>query len=427
MKVVSWLDLNDEERASVLTRPLIAQDQSIEESVRGILADVKSQKDNAVQKYTQKFDGVSLDKLEIVDENTDLDPAICQAIDIAYENIYRFHEKQGAQEYQIDTMNGVACKRIVRPIEKVGLYVPGGSAPLVSTTLMLGVPMQIAGCSEPILCTPCDKEGKVNPYILYVANKCGIKKIFRIGGAQAIAAMAYGTESIPKVDKIYGPGNAYVTEAKMQVVRDAKGAAIDMPAGPSEVCVIIDETTNPSFAAADLLSQAEHDTLSQVLLIGLSKDIVLAVQEEVTKQLELLPRKDIAREALENSVVVIVQDMNEAISVSNQYAPEHLILCFDEADGVLSSIQNAGSVFVGQYTPESAGDYASGTNHVLPTYGYARMYSGLSVEAFQKTMTVQNISKEGIQALGPSVETLAELEGLNAHARAISIRLESLS
>ena len=321
-------------------------------------------------------------------------------------------------------MPGVQCRRITRPLENIGLYVPGGTAPLVSTTLMLGIPAQIAGCPNITLCTPCDKNGEVNPYILYAAKLCGIENIFKIGGAQAIAAMAYGTETIPKCDKIFGPGNAYVTEAKIQVSCDINGTAIDMPAGPSEVCVIANETSNPAFVAADLLSQAEHDINSQVLLITPSHNLSDQIQNEINNQLKTLPRRNIAKAALENSLAVIVDNMDEAITAANKYAPEHLILCFEDADKYLDDVQNAGSVFLGQCTPKAVGDYASGTNHVLPTYGYARSYSGLSVEAFQKTMTVQTITETGLSNIGNTVETLAILEGLDAHARTISIRTE---
>ena len=422
MKQVVWNDLDQMEQAACLRRPVFAQDESIAEQVRVIREDVRQNGDAAVKKYAQKFDQVDLQDLAALPVNEELDSDICQAIDRAYQNIRTFHEQQGFHEYKVETMSGVNCQRIVRPIENIGLYVPGGTAPLVSTTLMLGVPAQIAGCAQIVLCTPSDKEGNINPYILYAAGLCGIENIFRIGGVQAIAAMAYGTESVPKVDKVLGPGNAYVTQAKMQVAQDQQGAAVDMPAGPSEVCVIADETTNPTFAAADLLSQAEHDVLSQVLLITLSEEKQVKIAEEVQKQLELLPRRDIAAAALENSRSVIANDLDQAIKISNAYAPEHLILCFEGADQYLDQINHAGSIFLGPWTAEAAGDYASGTNHALPTYGYARCYSGLSVEAFQKTMTVQNITQEGLAVLGSTIETLATLEGLDAHARAISVR-----
>jgi histidinol dehydrogenase len=426
MHTVIWNELNEDKRMGVLRRPSVASDLNIAQTVSDILSAVRERGDDAVKQFTSKFDGVDVDDVCALPNANNLDPDICMAIDTAYQNISTFHEKQGYQTYNVETMNGVACKRVVRPLERVGLYVPGGTAPLVSTTLMLGIPAQLAGCVQVVLCTPCDKNGNVNPYILYAAKLCGINHIYRIGGAQAIAAMAYGTETVTKVDKIFGPGNAYVTEAKMQISKDANGAAIDMPAGPSEVCVIADETTNPTFATADLLSQAEHDPMSQVLLISTNQNTIDAIDHEVKKQLETLPRKAIAAQALENSICILAENLEQAVLVSNQYAPEHLILCFDEAEKYLDKITNAGSVFVGQWTPESAGDYASGTNHVLPTYGYARMYSGLSVEAFQKTMSVQTMTKEGLQNLSDTVESLATLEGLDAHARAVSIRRKAL-
>ena len=392
--------------------------------VADILQNVQKNGDEAIRQYTERFDNATFDSFIAQRQSKGLDPKICQAIDIAYQNIKTFHQKQGFIDYSINTMVGVECMRVVRPFERVGLYVPGGNAPLVSTTLMLAIPAQIANCAKIMLCTPCNDDGEVNPYILYAASLCGIENIFKVGGAQAIAAMAYGTETIPKCDKIFGPGNAYVTEAKIQVSRDVNGAAIDIPAGPSEVCVIANETSSPAFVAADLLSQAEHDVNSQVLLITSSQDLSEQVQDKIDKQLETLPRHHIAKTALKNSLAVIVDDTNEAVAVSNQYAPEHLILCFEGADQYLNSVQNAGSVFLGQWTPEAAGDYASGTNHVLPTYGYARSYSGLNVEAFQKTMTVQVITQAGLNNIGNTIETLSILEGLEAHAQAISVRKE---
>ncbi|MEM9469511.1 MAG: histidinol dehydrogenase [Pseudomonadota bacterium] len=423
MKKLVWNNLDSAQKASALMRPKLGYSEAIPEIVKDILTDVRKNGDTVVKNYTQKFDSVSLENFEVSqNDKRELDSSICQAIETAYNNIKNFHAKQGYQKFTIETMDGISCSREVRTIERVGLYIPGGTAPLVSSTLMLGIPAQMAGCKSIIMCTPCDKNGEINPYIIFAARLCGVQRIFSIGGAQAIAAMAYGTESVPKVDKICGPGNAYVTEAKQQIARDPFGASIDMPAGPSEVCVIEDKTTNPSFAAADLLSQAEHDVMSQVLLISTDEEILNATLQEVDRQLANLPRRDIAAQAIKNSVAVISASMDEAIEISNDYAPEHLILCFDAAQDYVTAVQNAGSVFVGPWTPESAGDYASGTNHVLPTYGYARTYSGLNVEAFQKTITVQNISQQGLQNIGDCVETLANLEGLDAHARAISIR-----
>ena len=425
MQQVIWKNLNKDEQEKCLRRPVFANDKNLSEAVADILDNVLQNGDEAVKDYTLQFDGASLDGLRVDQEEGALDPEICAAIDTAYKNIYTFHEKQGFQEYELETMAGINCQRIVRPLEAVGLYVPGGTAPLVSTTLMLGVPAQIAQCKNKFLCTPCNKDGEINPYILYAAKLCGISDVFRVGGAQAIGAMAFGTDTIPKCDKILGPGNSYVTEAKMQVSKNAFGAAIDMPAGPSEVCVVADETSNPAFVAADLLSQAEHGTDSQVLLLVPSLEVADRVRSEIEVQLESLSRQDIAKAALQNSTAIIYDDMKQALSVVNRYAPEHLIFSFEGAEQYLDDIQNAGSIFLGGYTPESAGDYASGTNHALPTYGYAKAYSGLSVEAFQKTMTVQSITKTGLDNIGDTVEILATLEGLDAHARAISIRKEA--
>ncbi len=424
MKTVIWSNVDKDEQQALLQRPAIANNPDIKEQVADIIQNVRQDGDEAIRQYTERFDSATFDSFIAQRQSKSLDPKICQAIDKAYQNIKTFHQKQGFIDYSINTMVGVECMRVVRPFERVGLYVPGGNAPLVSTTLMLAIPAQIANCAKIMLCTPCNDDGEVNPYILYAASLCGIENIFKVGGAQAIAAMAYGTETIPKCDKIFGPGNAYVTEAKIQVSRDVNGAAIDIPAGPSEVCVIANETSSPAFVAADLLSQAEHDVNSQVLLITSSQDLSEQVQDKIDKQLETLPRHHIAKTALKNSLAVIVDDTNEAVAVSNQYAPEHLILCFEGADQYLNSVQNAGSVFLGQWTPEAAGDYASGTNHVLPTYGYARSYSGLNVEAFQKTMTVQVITQAGLNNIGKTIETLSILEGLEAHAQAISVRTE---
>ena len=424
MKTVIWSSIDKDQQQALLQRPAIANNPDIREQVADIIQNVRQDGDEAIRQYTERFDSATFDSFIAQRQSKSLDPKICQAIDKAYQNIKTFHQKQGFIDYSINTMVGVECMRVVRPFERVGLYVPGGNAPLVSTTLMLAIPAQIANCAKIMLCTPCNDDGEVNPYILYAASLCGIENIFKVGGAQAIAAMAYGTETIPKCDKIFGPGNAYVTEAKIQVSRDVNGADIDIPAGPSEVCVIANETSSPAFVAADLLSQAEHDVNSQVLLITSSQDLSEQVQDKIDKQLETLPRHHIAKTALKNSLAVIVDDTNEAVAVSNQYAPEHLILCFEGADQYLNSVQNAGSVFLGQWTPEAAGDYASGTNHVLPTYGYARSYSGLNVEAFQKTMTVQVITQAGLNNIGKTIETLSILEGLEAHAQAISVRTE---
>jgi len=342
------------------------------------------------------------------------------AIELAAKNIEKFHAAQKREIVKVETTPGVTCWRKAEPIQKVGIYIPGGSAPLFSTVLMLGLPAKLAGCDEVILCTPPDSNGKVNPAILFSANLTGIKNIFKVGGAQAIAAMAYGTESIIAVDKIFGPGNQYVTKAKQLV--NMEGTAIDMPAGPSEVLVIADDSANPSFVAADLLSQAEHGTDSQVMLITSDESVVKNVLDQINIQLEKLPRKEIAKEALANSRAIILEKEN-AIDFVNNYAPEHLIINTKDCDELVDKIKNAGSIFLGQFTPESAGDYASGTNHTLPTNGFAKSYGGVSLESFLKYITVQKISKEGMSNLGPAIELMAEAEQLRGHAEAVRIRM----
>lgn len=420
--MLNWKSLTEQQRTDCLRRPAVSDNAAIHAAVRDIIARVRREGDVAIRQYTKQFDKAEVEDLRALRPAANLDPSICRAIDAAHANIAAFHSQQGFRPYDIETAPGVLCRRVIRPIGRVGLYVPGGSAPLVSTTLMLGVPARIAGCVNITLCTPCNPSGEINPYILYAARLCGIENVFRIGGAQAIAAMAYGTQTIPKVDKIFGPGNAYVTEAKLQVSRDPDGAAMDMPAGPSEVCVIADETTDPVFAASDLLSQAEHDTHAQVLLIVTSEEKCSAIRQEMKRQLQTLSRRAIAQAALDNSLAIVAEGVEDALRISNAYAPEHLILSFEGAEKYLDHITNAGSVFVGPWTPEAAGDYISGTNHVLPTYGYANAYSGLTVEVFQKTMTVQHISQEGINGLAPDIETLSGLEGLDAHGRAATLR-----
>ena len=397
--------------------------------VQGVLDAVKKEGDTAVAAYTQKFDGVTMDTAivsaaEINEAALALSPALKDAIQLAAKNIRCFHEVQVSETIKIETMPGVSCWRKSIGIDKVGLYIPGGSAPLFSTVLMLGIPAVIAGCKEIILCTPPAANGKVHPAILYAATVVGITRIFKIGGVQAIAAMAYGTETVPQVYKIFGPGNQYVTAAK-QLVQQS-GVAIDMPAGPSEVCVLADETCNPAFVASDLLSQAEHGPDSQVLLVSTSKKVVANVEEALAAQLALLPRKDIAQKALDNSTAIVVEDMDRAIFIVNSYAAEHLILACNNDEVIAEKITNAGSVFLGNYSPESVGDYASGTNHTLPTSGYARAYSGVSVDSFVKKVTFQKLTPAGLQAIGAAVETMAAAEGLDAHKNAITIRLQSL-
>jgi histidinol dehydrogenase len=397
--------------------------------VQDVLDAVKKEGDKAVAAYTQKFDGVTIDNATVSEAAINeaalaLSPALKEAIQLAAKNIRCFHEAQVSDPLKIETMPGVSCWRKSVGIDKVGLYIPGGSAPLFSTVLMLGIPAVIAGCKEIILCTPPAANGKVHPAILYAASVVGITRIYKIGGVQAIGAMAYGTETVPQVYKIFGPGNQYVTAAK-QLVQQF-GVAIDMPAGPSEVCILADETCNPDFVASDLLSQAEHGPDSQVLLVSTSKKVVADVEEALAAQLAVLPRKDIAQKALDNSTAIIVEEMDRAIFIVNSYAAEHLILACDNDEVVSEKITNAGSVFLGNYSPESVGDYASGTNHTLPTSGYARAYSGVSVDSFVKKVTFQKLTPAGLQAIGAAVETMAGAEGLDAHKNAITIRLQSL-
>ncbi|MFT3904575.1 MAG: histidinol dehydrogenase [Niabella sp.] len=396
--------------------------------VQSIIDDVKNNGDNALLAYNKKFDGVETKQLavtaaEIKQAAARISDELKAALLQAKENIETFHSSQINNEPAVAIDNGITCWREARPIEKVGLYIPGGSAPLFSTVLMLGIPAMIAGCREVILCTPPNKEGKVNPAILYAASLCNISKIYKTGGAQAIAAMAYGTESIPKVFKIFGPGNQYVTMAK-QLVQNA--SAIDMPAGPSEVLVIADETANPDFVAADLLAQAEHGPDSQVILVCTQTIMAKAVQQSIAKQLSDLPRKAIAEKALRTSAIILLRHLDEAIDFSNIYAPEHLILAC-KAKSILSKITSAGSVFVGNYSPESAGDYASGTNHTLPTNGYAAMYSGVSIDSFCKKITFQQLNKSGLKSLAGTITTMAEAEGLQAHSNAVKLRIKNIN
>lgn len=411
----------------IIKRP-VADNSSLEKSVKKILQKVKEKGDKAVIKFTRQFDEVKLKNStitshEIMAAEALLSDALKQAIQQAKINIERFHISQKEEVKKIETMPGVICWRQSVGIEKVGLYIPGGSAPLFSTVLMLAIPAQIAGSKEIILCTPPQMDGTINPAILYTANLCGITKIFKVGGVQAIAAMAYGTESIPKVFKIFGPGNQYVTLAKQLVQQE--GLAIDMPAGPSEVLIIADEGAIPEYVAADLLSQAEHGADSQVMLVTYSLSLVDGVKNEIEKQLSTLSRKKIAIKALENSKIILVKDLEEAVSFSNLYAPEHLILSCYEAQQTAQKITAAGSVFIGNYSPESAGDYASGTNHTLPTNGYAAMYSGVSLDSFVKKITYQQLTKEGLQNIGNTVMTMATAEGLDAHSNAVAVRLKN--
>ncbi len=412
-----------EDWPTLLARPV--QDSSkIEAIVAPILKKVREEGDAALRELALQFDKIELTDLEVPTAEIEaaeslLSAELKAAIKQAYSNIYRFHEAQKQPIQKIETMTGVTCWRKSVAIQKVGLYIPGGTAPLFSTVLMLGIPAQIAGCQEIILCSPSN-----HPAILYAAQLVGVTKIFRIGGAQAIAAMGYGTESVPKVYKIFGPGNQYVTAAKMLLTKE--GVAIDMPAGPSEVAIYADHSAIPAFVAADLLAQAEHGADSQVLLVSTSKKFLASVNLVLTTQLENLPRRELARRAIENSKAILVENHTEAIELLNEYAAEHLILSVENAESVCEQIVNAGSIFLGNYTPESCGDYASGTNHALPTNGHARAYSGVSLDSFVKKITVQHISEEGIKNLGPTVEIMAEAESLQAHKRAVSLRLSSL-
>lgn len=399
----------------------------LEGAVKSILQKVRQEGDSALFEFAERFDRVKLESLSLSTNSFD-SPSISEelkkAIQLAKSNIEKFHSSQKEDVKVIETQPGVRCWRKSLPIEKVGLYIPGGSAPLFSTLLMLGIPAKLAGCKEIVVCTPANKEGKVHPAILYTALLIGIDKVYLAGGAQAVAAMAYGTDSIPKVDKIFGPGNQYVTMAKQLVQQE--GVAIDMPAGPSEVLVIADETSIPAFVAADLLSQAEHGPDSQVVLVSDSISAIKAIQQEVEKQLQELPRRDIATQALDKSFAVLVNDLSEAIDFSNVYAPEHLILATEKANELADKVSNAGSVFMGNWSCESAGDYASGTNHTLPTNDYARSYSGVSLDSFVRKVTFQQLDEKGIQNIGPAIEHMAEAEGLDAHKNAVTVRLDYL-
>jgi len=411
--------------ANILTRPAF-DSLTLFETVGHVLEDVRTKGDEAVRTYTRKFDGVELASFEVTKAETEaaeklVSPLLKQAIEMAKRNIWKFHSEQQPELKEIQTSPGVYCWQKAIAIEKVGLYIPGGTAPLFSTVLMLAIPAQIAECKEIILCSPPDKEGKIHPAILYAAKVAGVHRVFKIGGTQAIAAMAYGTESVPKVYKIFGPGNQYVTAAKQLV--SLKGVAIDMPAGPSEVEVLADETANPAFVASDLLSQAEHGIDSQSILITTNKELIEKVQAEIDLQLELLPRKNFAKKALKNSKIILVRTMEEAVAMTNEYAPEHLIIATRYYKGVAENIVNAGSVFLGNYTPESAGDYASGTNHTLPTNGFAKAYSGVNLDSFLRKVTFQEITKEGLTNLSNAIILMAENEELQAHSNAVKIRL----
>ncbi|MCC6516270.1 MAG: histidinol dehydrogenase [Chitinophagales bacterium] len=402
--------------------------EEIEKVVSPILDDIKLRGDAALFEYAEKFDKARISNLLVTEEEittaiATVDVGLKNAIDIAYKNILYFHQQQQTKAEIIETSAGVFCWRKSLPIDKVGVYIPGGTAPLFSTVLMLAIPAKIAGCSEVVLCSPPNQDGKINPVILYAANLCGVHKIFKVGGAQAIAAMAFGTPTIPQVYKIFGPGNQYVTAAKQLV--NKSGTAIDMPAGPSEVLVIGDDESRPDFIAADLLAQAEHGIDSQVIFVTTEEMYLNLVHFAIDEQLKTLGRKSIAEKALENSKMILLKNLDDAIAFSNVYAPEHLILQTRNAEELANQVSNAGSVFIGHYTPESVGDYASGTNHTLPTNGFAKAYSGVSLDSFQKKITFQKMEKAGLENIGPAVELMAENEGLTAHKNAVTIRLKN--
>ncbi|KSA13581.1 histidinol dehydrogenase [Maribacter dokdonensis] len=413
---------------NVLKRPTQTV-ADIEGLVNGIFKEVQLNGDDTLNKYTEQFDKVVLEsmlvsKTEIEEAQKLVSDDLKEAIKLAKTNIEVFHKAQKTERVEVETAAGVSCWQEKRPIQKVGLYIPGGTAPLFSTILMLAVPAAIAGCKEIVLCSPPDKEGKLNPAILYTANLCGVTKIVKVGGIQAIAGMTFGTDTIPQVYKIFGPGNQYVTVAKQ--IATKYGVAIDMPAGPSELLVVADDSANAAFVASDLLSQAEHGVDSQVILVSTSKSMIDAVEKEVALQIEELPRKEIAKQAIANSKLIYVDNDQDAIDLINEYGPEHYIVCVENEDFYIDNTQNAGSVFIGNYTPESAGDYASGTNHTLPTNGYAKQYSGVNLDSFMKSMTFQKINEKGIQTIGKAIELMAEAEGLQAHKNAVTLRLNSL-
>ncbi len=432
LDILDWATLDEATRDAVLRRPVQRDAAGLLERARSIVADVRVRGDEALRDYTARFDDVHLQSFAVSDAEfaaaeAVLTPVQRAALERAIDTITRFHELQTLPPLRLETAPGVVCERMTVALESVGLYVPAGTAPLPSTALMLAVPASIAGCPVRVMCTPPRPDGSADPAVLVAARLCGVRKVFKVGGAQAVAAMAYGTESVPKVVKIFGPGNAWVTAAKQIVAQDADGAALDMPAGPSEVLVIADESARPAFVAADLLAQAEHSVDAQVLLVAVSRQLAEACVAEVARQLATLPRREIAGKAIAESRVIIVPTIAAAMEVSNRYAPEHLILQVTRPRDLLLQVQNAGSVFLGSWTPETMGDYCSGTNHVLPTYGHARAYSGLSVFDFVKRITVQELTADGLRNLGPTARTLAQLESLDAHANAVTVRLDALA
>lgn len=429
--VLHWSTLSEEQKQRALQRPVTARQDDLRASVAKVIQQVREEGDTAVRRLTQEFDRVQLESFVVTEAEwtqaiEQVEKDVASSLARAMKMIESFHRQQMPKTLEVDTAPGVRCEKHYRPIERVGLYIPGGTAPLPSTVLMLGVPARLAGARVRVLCSPPNRAGGLDPAILYAARLCGIQQVYKIGGAQAVAALAYGTQSVPKVDKIFGPGNSYVTEAKMQVAQDVRGAAIDLPAGPSELMVIIDEGADVEFAAADLLSQAEHGTDSQVVLVSLSATATRNVLLALERQLVALPRRNVAVESLAQSRVIEVNSLDEALEVANHYAPEHLSLQVREPRGCVEKIENAGSVFLGPWSPESVGDYASGTNHVLPTYGWARSQSGVSLDSFFKSITFQELSRAGLADIGSTVEIIAKAEGLEAHRRAVSVRLAKL-
>ncbi len=428
--LINWQNLSDDEQQKVLSRPAIAQSELLSSQVSDIISQVKTQGDAALYALTEKFDGIALNTLKVSAEQIQaavlaLSAKRLSAIKTAYQQIKAFHIAQKPQDIEVNTRAGVRCTLKTEAIESVGLYIPAGSAPLPSTVLMLGVPAQITGCERVVMVCPPDKNGKLANEVLAAAHLCGITQIYTIGGAQAVAALAFGTQSIPAVNKVFGPGNRYVTEAKKQLSQQVAGFAIDMPAGPSELLIIADEKSNPAFVAADLLSQAEHGPDSQVILLSNSEALITQVSEQLSTQVALLSRKEIAIAALTQSRLILVKDLAQAVKVSNLYGPEHLIIQTENPDTLLPTLRNAGSIFVGAYTPESAGDYASGTNHVLPTYGYSKVISSLSLADFSRRYTVQTLTREGLASLAECIIELTDAEGLDGHQRAVTIRLEN--
>lgn len=429
--LIQWTTLTDEDRRKALRRPAQANTEQLHTAVRAIIETVRTRGDAALIEYGQRFDGASLTQLEVSeDEFANAAAALSElqvaALHRAIANVSRFHVAQLADPIRIETSPGVVCERHYRPIDAVGLYVPAGVAPLPSAAIMLAVPARIAGCPTRIICTPPRKDGTADPAVLVAAKLCGVDRVFKVGGAQAIAAMAYGTDSIPKVDKVFGPGSAWVTAAKLLVANEPDGAALDLPAGPSEVLVIADDSARAEFVAADLLAQAEHSVDAQAILVTTSNELARQTLLQLEQQMQRLDRESTLRESIGHARIIIVDSVERAVDVSNSYAPEHLIIQTRDARSWLPHIRNAGSVFLGTWTPETMGDYCSGTNHVLPTYGFARAYSGLSMTDFMKRMTVQELTGDGLRDLGPTAVTIAQLEGLDAHANAVEVRLRHL-